>query len=71
MDTLPPPKKLENLEKFLVNGEMFLTKQSLLILGIEKLAKIRNMLYKAKQSQEASMLEVTKSIRFCADIAMY
>ena len=50
---------------------MFLTKQSLLTLGIEKLAKIRNMLYKAKQSQEASMLEVTNSIRFCADIAMY
>ena len=34
-------------------------------------AKIMNMLYEAKQIQEASKLEVTKSgIRLCADTAM-
>ena len=84
MDTLPP-KNLENLKKTLVNPEIWKkishkTKPvDLKIQEIQKLVlksgivvvKIMNLLYKAKQNQEASMLEVTKSsIRLCADTAM-
>ena len=82
MDTLPATK---NLEKTLVNPEMWRkishkTKSvDLRLQEIQKLvlksgivvAKITNLLYEAKQNQEASMLEVTKSgIRLCADTAM-
>ena len=84
MDTLTP-QNLENLERTLVNPEIWRkishkTKSvDLRLQEIQKLvlksgiivAKIMNLLYEAKQNQEASMLEVTKSgIRLCADTAM-
>ena len=84
MDTLTP-KNLENLERTLVNPEIWRkishkTKSiDLRLQEIQKLvlksaiivAKLMNLLYEAKQNQEASMLEVTKSgIRLCADTAM-
>ena len=84
MDTLPP-KNLKSLERTLVNPEIWRnfshkTKSvDLRLQEIQKLvlksgiivAKIMNLLYEAKQNQEASMLEVTEScIRLCADTAM-
>ena len=84
MDTLPR-ENLENLERTLVNPEIWRkishkTKSvDLRLQEIQKLvlksgiivAKLMNLLYEAKQNQEASMLEVTKSgISLCADTAM-
>ena len=73
METLSPPK-LENLEKTLVNPEIWRKSSNktnstdLRLQEIQKLvlkygtavAKIMNLLYESKQNQEASMLEVTK-----------
>ena len=83
MDTLPL-KKLENLEKTLVNPEIWKVShktnfvdlrlqenQKLVLISGRVVAKIMNILYEAKQNQEANMLEVTKSgIRLCAGTAM-
>ena len=85
MDTLLP-ENLENLERTLVNPEIcrnisHKTKYvDLRLQEIQKLvlksgtivAKLMNLLYEAKQNQEASMLEVTKSgISLCAHTAMF
>ena len=83
MDTLPL-KNLENLEKTLVNPEIWKVShktnsvnlrlqeiQKLVLISGRVVAKIMNILYEAKQNQEANMLEVTKSgIRLCAGTAM-
>ena len=84
MDTFPP-KKLEKLEKALVNPGIwrklsYKTKtvdhrlqeiQKLVLKSGIFVAKIMYLLYEAKQNQEASMLEVTNSgIRLCADTTM-
>ena len=73
MDTLSP-KNLQNLEKNLVNPEIWrkiyhkTNSTDLRLQEIQKLvlkygiavAKIMNLLYESKQNQEGSMLEVTK-----------
>ena len=79
------PQKFRKSKKTLVNPEIWKkishkTKPvDLKIQEIQKLVlksgivvvKIMNLLYKAKQNQEATMLEVTKSsIRLCTDTAM-
>ena len=75
MDTLSP----KNLEKTLVNPEIWRkishkTKSvDLRLQEIQKLvlksgiivAKLMNLLYEAKQNQEASMLEVAKVVSDC------
>ena len=78
-------KKIENLEKNVINLEIWRkisdkTKsvdfrlqeiQKLVLKSDVVVAKIMNLLYEAKQNQEASMLAMTKSgIRLCPDTAM-
>ena len=81
MDT-SPQKNLENLERTLEIWRKISCKSKSVDLRLQEIqklvlrsgiivAKLMNFLYEAKQNQESSMLEVTKSgIRLCADTAM-